>query len=139
VIARWDERAYGPQTVVPLSPLKVTFDRVWPMLKRAVDRWGPTHRKWHVWSLVESGNAQLWASEKAAIVTSINITPTGFKEVGLWLAGGDMRDGLPMVPAIEQWAKTMGCARTVIRGGRTGWAAILTDYRRAAITLVKEL
>lgn len=139
MIARWDERAYGPQTVVSLSPLKVTFDRVWPMLKRAVDRWGPTHRKWHVWTLVESGNAQLWTTNRAAILTTVDVLPTGLKELSWWLAGGDLKEGLPLVPGIEQWARGQGCTRTIIRGGREGWAAVLTDYRRAAITLVKDL
>ena len=69
--ARCDDREWGGQTVAPLSIIKIDFDRVWPWLRQAVDRWGETHRKWHVWRLIEAERAQLWTTENAAIVTTI--------------------------------------------------------------------
>lgn len=136
--ARCDDREWGGQTVAPLSIIKIDFDRVWPWLRQAVDRWGETHRKWHVWRLIEAERAQLWTTENAAIVTTIDESPTGFKELSWWLAGGVYRDAEHLRPAIEAWAKGRGCQRAIMRGGRPGWAKRMPDYRRHAVVYTKD-
>lgn len=137
--AVWDDREYGAQKVVPLSGLKISFDRVWPWLAKAVAEYGPTHRKWHVWKVIEAEDAQLWTSEKAAIVTSIQIWPNGFKELTHWLAAGDLDEALELNPIVEAWAAEKGCDRIVLPSGRKGWLRVLPGYRAIAATIVKDL
>lgn len=139
IAARWDDREYGSQTVAPLSVLKVSFDRVWPWLKKAVAAYGPTHRKRHVWQQIEAGSSQLWTTEHAAVVTSVKIWPTGLKELLWWLAAGDWEDGRVLLPIIETWAADKGCTRCCIKDARVGWQKRMPEYRRVSIALLKDI
>lgn len=113
------------------------FDRCWHWLAAAVDRYGPTHRKEHVWAEIESGKAQLWPTAKSAMVTIVESYPTGFREVKGWLAGGDLDEIKSTIPVIEAWAEKAGCDRAVILG-RKGWARAF-DYEPTMSVMVKEL
>lgn len=138
IAARWDEREYGPQTVAPMSALHVSFQRVWPWLKKAIAAYGPTHRKRHVWRRIETEAAQLWTNEHSAIVTTIDVWPSGFKELTGWLSAGDLNGVLELRPVIEAWAKAKGCDRVSL-SGRHGWVRAFPDYRHITSTLVKDL
>ena len=136
--ARWDEREYGEQIVEPLSALKISFDRVWHLLKKAAELVGHTHRKWHVWHRIETSRAQLWTSEKSAVVTMLKVAETGLKDCHCWLAGGDLDECLHLHTVIEAWARENDCDRMTIVG-RRGWKKALPDYREAATTFMKDI
>ena len=138
ITACMDDREYGAQAILPLPELKVSFDRVWPWLKKAVARYGPTHRKWHVWQRIERGSAQLWTTEKCAVVTGIEVWPTGYRELQEWLAGGDLSDVLSLRPVVEALAHDKRCNRIMLTG-RNGWGRAMPDFRRIATTYVKDI
>lgn len=66
------------------------------------------------------GRAQLWAGDRAAVVTRC-ISPDVFH---VWLAGGAMRDVLALIPGGVAWARPMGLKRMTING-RQGWTKVL--------------
>lgn len=115
------------------------FLRVWPVLEEAIQAYADTHHQEHVWSKIESGNAQIWTTPTSALVTEIRVWPTGLKEAVAWLAGGEISSLLMLKPAFEAWAKAKGCARAGIQLGRSGWERVLKDYAPAGIQLVKDL
>lgn len=114
------------------------FDRCWPWLEKAVDAYGKTHGKEDVWAAILTGDAQLWPLPASAMVTTIDVHPTGLKEVRGWLSGGDLEQIQAFVPQIEAWGRQHGCARATITG-RRGWLRAFTGYREAAVLMTKEL
>ena len=118
--------------------LAAEFERCWAWLAAAVERYGPTHHKEHVWDEIESGKAQLWPLPNGAMVTTIRQFPTGFTELVGWLAGGDLTEIRAGIPAIEDWAIRAGCHRAVIHG-RRGWVRSLTGYEPVVSTIKKDL
>tara|TARA_R110000868_G_scaffold248361_3_gene504903 strand:+ start:1520 stop:1888 length:369 start_codon:yes stop_codon:yes gene_type:complete len=117
---------------------RAEFDRLWPLLKEAVLRYGDTHEKEHVWSRIETGHAQFWALPNAAIVTEVHTYETGMRESRGWLAGGDIREITAFIPRLEDLARKAGCRRVTITG-RRGWSRALTGYKDLATIVVKEL
>lgn len=73
---------------------------------------------------VLSGTAQLWLGERSAIVTEVIHDP---RSVHVWVAGGELRDLLSLIPGLAAWARTMGCKGATING-RKGWARVLKSY-----------
>jgi hypothetical protein len=136
--ARFDDRGYGTQTINQMTALHVAFNRVWRWLRKALETYGPTHRKRHVWQRIESGECQLWTTENSAIVTSIETWPTGLTELNFWLAGGDLSELLRIRPEVEEWAIGKGCHRASIVG-RSGWLRALPGYRAATTASIKDL
>ena len=67
--------------------------------------------------------AQLWPGERAAMVTTLQITPQG-PTCHVWLGGGELSELLEMAPGIEAWARAQGCAFVTL-SGRKGWARAL--------------
>ena len=70
-----------------------------------------------------AGRAQLWAGERAAIVTQT----VAEGDLHVWLAGGDLGEILALRPGIEAWARGQGCVRITI-DGRHGWARVLRGF-----------
>ena len=73
-----------------------------------------------------TGRAQLWAGERAAVVTQI-VADSGGADLHIWLAGGDLADILALRPGIEAWARGQGCTRITI-DGRLGWSRVLRPF-----------
>lgn len=121
--------------------LRDEFDRVWPWLKPAIQNFGDTHRKRHVWQAIESGDVQLWANETGALVTEIKVYPTGVKLVNAWLAGGDIAGVVALVPEAERFARSKGCKRVGIGLCRAGWSRALSPYgyRQTGVQLTKDI
>lgn len=88
---------------------------------------------------IASGQAQLWAGERSAAVTQIVDYPKG-RALGLWLAGGDLRELRSMLPDIEAWARRQGCIAQYLTG-RPAWGAVLKrhGFRPGHVTYEKEL
>lgn len=119
--------------------LREDFERVWPWLKPAIENFGDTHRKRHVWAAIESGDVQLTFNETAALVTEIKVYPTGLKMINFWLAGGDLAGVQALVAEAEVFAKAKGCSHVGLGFCRPGWARKLPGYRLAGVQLTKEL
>lgn len=75
---------------------------------------------------IRSGRAQLWAGERAAVVSQCVEAPGG-RSLHIWLAGGDLAGVLALQPGIEAWARGLGCAAITIEG-RTGWRRVLRAH-----------
>jgi GNAT superfamily N-acetyltransferase len=109
-----------------------------PIIQAAVDRADGCFDIEHVWSEIDGGRAQLWPCEKSAIVTRIEIHPSGMKTLLGWLAGGEMEEVKALAARAENWARSKGCTRIEIIG-RRGWLRAFEGYREACTVLVKDL
>ena len=114
------------------------FERCWPWLCGAIERYGHTHDKEHIWSALQQNKAWLHPLPHAAILTSIEDHPTGLKECYGWLAGGDLREIVAAEPYIAFLHKQAGCHRVALRA-RPGWQRALNGYRIYGSILVKDL
>lgn len=121
-----------------MSQSRAEYERVWPWLAAAVQRYGDTHSKEDIWGAITRGTAQLHPLPNSAIVTSIESYPTGRKEMRCWLAGGDLTEIKAYEPALCKWAREEGCHVMGIVG-RRGWVKSLDGYRETAVILTKEL
>lgn len=72
------------------------------------------------------GRAQLWAGDRAALVTQCVEEPLG-RCLHVWLAGGDLKEIMMLKPGIEAWARGQGCVRVSL-DGRRGWARVLRRH-----------
>ncbi len=111
-----------------------------PWLDAALAHAGRTHALSDVQALLEAGEARLWASGRAAMVTLIEEDP-GERRLLIWLAGGDLGELVrDLRPQAEAWARTQGCRRAVIIG-RAGWERALTPegYAPLARIIAKDL
>lgn len=70
-----------------------------------------------------TGKAQLWAGERAAMVTQVTVDGA----CHVWLAGGELDEILRLRPGIEAWARGMGCTSATIEG-RRGWRRVLRPF-----------
>ena len=74
----------------------------------------------------------------AAVLTQMNVWPTGMKTARVVMAGGMyMKKWTHMMDLIEQWAKANGC-KYLEAGGRPGWKKVL-GWKQTAVELVKDL
>ncbi len=119
-----------------LKWLRDQFDRCGPWLQAALDRDIGAFELEDVWDHIATGKAQLWPSDKSAVVTSLEYWP---RKVVLryWLCGGELEDCLKLEPAIEAWAKQAGAVCGII-GGRKGWLKALKGYKQACVYMVKD-
>lgn len=117
---------------------RAEFDRVWPWLEKSMLFFARTHEKEHVWKIVIEGGAQLWTSANAAMLTTIEVYPTGLRELRGWLAGGEMAEIQKIEPIAAEWAKTQKCQIATV-AGRKGWMRAFNGYRDVAALMVKEI
>lgn len=69
---------------------------------------------------VEDESLQFWPGPHSVIITQIVVFPQ-FKQLYIFLAGGDLVELQAMGPKIEEWAKKKeGCTRAAFIG-RPGW------------------
>lgn len=111
-----------------------------PFLDAALAHAGRTHALGHVARMIEAGEAQFWPGERAAMVTVVEDEPLE-RRLLIWLAGGDLEELVQRLrPAVEAWARTIGCHRTLIVG-RPGWERALAreGYAPLARVIAKEL
>lgn len=88
---------------------------------------------------LDSGGAQLWPGERAAMVTQ-SVTDAGGPCLHVWLAGGELAEILALKPGVEAWARAQGCLRVTI-DGRPGWTRVLRrhGYARRGAELERRL
>lgn len=111
-----------------------------PWLDAALAYAGRSHDLSDVRTLVEAGEAQLWAGEAAAMVTLVEEEPRE-RRLLIWLAGGDLEELVDRLrPRAERWARRRGCRRVLVVG-RPGWERALAPegYAPLARIIAKEL
>lgn len=129
---------------VPYWEVDSVWPRVAPMLQKAIDiqdEWTleAVYRK-----LVNSDDTmpfQLWVIPwTGAIITQVQVFPTGIRKCLLFLAGGSSLDqSLHTHAKIEEWArKFRGCSTMTIYG-RRGWVKVLDGYKERTVILEKGL
>ena len=112
--------------------------RTW--IEAALEYSQGTHHFGDIAAGILSGRFQLWAGEKAAVVTEIIVYPR-LKDLHYFLAGGDLDELKKMRPHIEEWGIKQGCSRVSL-AGRPGWSkTFLKDegYEPAWFILKKDL
>lgn len=95
----------------------------------------------HLDGLVETGHAQVWFGDSAAIVTEIRDYPSGARVIHGLVAAGDLREIVgTLIPRAEEWGRSIGCVMAIIES-RTGWVRTLKDagYQIHQTALRKEL
>lgn len=88
-----------------------------------------------------SGEARFWRTERAAIVAELRRYPTGNMDVHGLIAAGAPEDIVnELIPAAEEWGRSMGCLGAIIES-RSAWARLLKDsgYAPHQLALRKEL
>lgn len=87
---------------------------------------------------IARGEYQFWASNDSCVVTTIDVFPR-IKQLTVIIGAGDLREIDDVIrPAIEGWARRIGCDTMLIMG-RPGWQRALEGYRRTAVVLEKKL
>lgn len=84
-----------------------------------------------------------WNGESIEAAAATELHPTdGGLVCAIRACGGsddaDIKQWLPLLERIEQFAKAEGCARMRLVG-RKGWLRVLEDYREKHVVLEKEL
>lgn len=108
------------------------------LLRPAIERESDTTVEW-VLTKIKQEQFQLWRGDQSAIVT--NVVDVGNGRHLVWLfAGGNLKEiKEEMKPQIEEWARSIGCARATMTA-RPGWGRALQDYKpRKQVVLSKEL
>lgn len=138
MIARWDERAYGPQTVMLLPPQHVALNRLWPRLRAALATHGPIYTKSDIAARLDDGSARLWEAGNSVAMTLEQRCSTGFRILHGWSAEGTADEVRTLVSTIEAWARAAGIDRLQVLG-RRGLKTILRDFEPREVMFVKDI
>lgn len=93
-----------------------------------------------VYAGLDAGDYQLWPGPASVVVTQLSRHPSGLS-CHVWLAAGTLDEISAMQPAIEAWARSVGCDRMSV-AGRPGWERTWlrhTGYRPRFTILDKAL
>ena len=91
--------------------------------------------------LLYIGQAHLWATDHAALVTEFKHFPSGAKAIAVVIAAGDKDDIVnELRPQAEAWGTTQGCTFALVES-REGWGRALKPHGYAThqVALMKEL
>lgn len=116
------------------------IERARKFLEPALEYAGGTHTYADVVRDLDTGKAQLWDTDRAALVTEILRFPQA-KACHVFLAGGDLAEIERIRPILEAWAKQQGCTRMSL-AGRPGWTKTFlreAGYSPAWTVMHKEL
>jgi len=84
---------------------------------------------------------QLWMiAERFALVTQIQVFPSGVRKCLLFLGGGDDLDAIKAAqPAVAAWAKTYhGCTKLLIYG-RRGFLKALDGFKEISTVMERDI
>lgn len=89
----------------------------------------------HVDAMVLSGAARLFRSAGAAILVEIRTYPTGTRALHGLVGAGALDEIVGrLIPAAEQWARSLGCTLSLIES-RPGWARVMRKHGYAPFQL----
>ena len=108
-------------------------------IERALEYSGGTHVYEDVLQGVVEGRMQAWVNGKSVAITEIIVYPRK-KVLNGFLAAGNMREILEMVPSAAEWGRQMGCTAFTL-AGRKGWQRVFgkRGWRTAFYVLETEL
>lgn len=86
---------------------------------------------------VADGVLDFWAGERSCMVCHEAIFPQK-KIYNIMLASGDLTELYTMIEAVEEHAKSLGCANLSLVG-RKGWLRELKDWDFSHVSMVKKL
>lgn len=92
--------------------------------------------------MVERGEATVWCGERSRIfLKRVHYERSGETVLEVGPAEGDMMEILAAVPALEAWAREIGCGSVLVYSSRDGWERALAPlgYGRAQVVLRKVL
>jgi hypothetical protein len=99
------------------------YERFRPIFAEAIDP--RLYSIEHLDALLQSGRAQIWVGEAAAIVTEIRTYPAGAAVIHGLVAAGDLDEIVDtLIPRAEAWARSIGCAMAIVES-RPGWPRAL--------------
>jgi hypothetical protein len=87
---------------------------------------GGTHIFEDVVQSVLDGRMQAWVNNKSIAITEIIVYPRK-KVLHGFLAAGNMRDVIAMVPSAAEWGRQMGCSAFTL-AGRKGWQRVFKRH-----------
>jgi len=93
-----------------------------PQIESALAYSGGTHVFEDVAQGVIEGRMQAWVNGGSIAITEIIVFPRK-KTLHGFLAAGNMREILDMVPSASEWGKQMGCTGFTL-AGRKGWQRV---------------
>ena len=136
-------------TGIPSNRCEEFWDRVDPVLWRAIVRTDGRHSSLSTKHAIQNQQFQLWVAFEdasmrecvAALVTQISTYPTGVRECEIVFCAGDVVPRcLPLLELIEAWAKSADCTAIALTG-RRGWARILNSnhFEESATVLRKRI
>ena len=96
-----------------------------PGLATALEYAGGTHTVEDMLDQIKRGEAQLWTSENACIVTEVHTTPR-LKVLHFWLATGALDAVVALSRDVLGWGKVVGCQSATL-AGRRGWERVLAS------------
>ncbi|PWC53617.1 hypothetical protein [Azospirillum sp. TSO22-1] len=129
-------------TPLPNIPdhVRAEFERVRPILERALSYGPRTHDADDVLAGIEAGAMQLWTAPASVCITEIVEFPRLRAVRALW-AAGDLRELTETIlPAVERFGRDHDC-RAALLGGRFGWRRAMTrhGFRDYAVIMNKEI
>lgn len=117
--------------------IRPVFDHYWPILRRAVDRFGGGVTKEELWAKIADETALFIPNGSSAIVVR-SLVSNGRKKCQIWLGAGKMAELLELEPKVAEWAKETGHSEMEIVG-RNGWKRALPQYRTKSIILSRAI
>ena len=103
-----------------------------PFIEAALAHAGGGHSLDDIEALVAAGEARLWVSQAAAMVTLVEDEPRQ-RRLLIWLAGGDLDELVnDLRPRAEAWEREQGCRRVIV-AGRPGWERALARHGYAPL------
>lgn len=91
-------------------------------LTEALEYAGGSHTLGDVLSRISAGDAQLWQSANAVIVTEVYDERK--KRLHFWLAAGEKKEVIKLSDDAIEWGRSIGCVRATL-AGRKGWVRAL--------------
>jgi hypothetical protein len=115
--------------------MKDEFERCWPWLANAANRYQNYYTKDDIWKALVTGQQTLAPMPNSAMLWNRRTYPTGLRVLNLWVAGGELSEITDMVPVLE---RRSGCDISQIYG-RRGWLKVLDGYKEFGTTMGKVL
>jgi hypothetical protein len=107
-------------------------------LERALKMDGDRFTFADVARMLVKGEAQLWITEHACIVTEIHKAPRE-RAIHFWLGTGKKESVIDLTRKAVAWAKANGCSRATL-AGRKGWLRVLAPdgWQESTLTYMEK-
>lgn len=97
-----------------------------------------THTEDDILTGLVTGQFKLWRRNASGIVTDFTVYPR-MKAINVFLAGGSLKDIMPLQAEIENYGRKMGCQRATLLAVRDGWQRAVAGGRKLGLCMYKDL